>query len=55
MSEPTPLDPPAPPPWQRDPLPGEPGSADNPFPPPPLPVGYVSPGYTGAVIEGVTP
>jgi len=28
------------PPWERDPLPGEPGSEDNPFPPPPLPPGW---------------
>jgi len=36
-----------PPPWLRDPLPGEPGSPENPFPPPPLPVGYVTPGQEG--------
>lgn len=39
-------------PWQRDPLPGEPGSAENPFPPPPLPVGFVSPGFDPTPSEG---
>ena len=38
MSNPTPEE--ELPPWQRDPLPGEPGSAENPFPPPPLPDGW---------------
>ena len=26
--------------WLRDPLPGEPGHEDTPFPPPPLPPGW---------------
>lgn len=37
MTEPEPIPPEEIPPWLRDPLPGEPGSAENPFPPPPEP------------------